>query len=992
MQLRPSIIIGLGSSGVNIIKEFRRLVFEQYGKAGLPIMSYLGVETDAGYKIEDPILPDSFLSDPYEKITLYKSTVAGAKEILGIKSDDLAKWLDPEKLTAAGFSIVAGAGADRMNGRIAFWKHGASLSEILAGIFANVTSQNNKDDTIDFFGGPASCRVEIQGYNIYMVGSLLGGTCSGMFYDFAYMIQRQLQMGDVSAPDGFTPATPALHGIFTTIDSVLTGFQENHKKARNCWAALMELDYYMDPANSYDYDLPSMNPKEPVIGPPFSAVELVSRVNQLGAQFAPPGGLAKWNGEELNRMVALRLFNAILGELDTQWQAKIVDGTTGGRQELDKDLATRTLVSTGVAAIYSPKIEVAEIFSCRQARRLCDMWGAAFDPSRNVIIDGIAGQDWKTILKIALDASVVGADGTSVPNAIQDHANGLDMQLNQFPITNLAFTLVQYPPEQPFYRRLDSGGDLRSIIANKMVGLKTLLRTELDGIIASRFSKIGAGRDGNDLQGLTEARLYVEKLKTLIESDLGKCPHAAPGWNFAGIAYDDKIEQLVGSQWITMLQLGVSGLLAAKRKILSSYKEALLRYMKEVRRFYIKDVLSDLINNAIPGKLNDIQAAVEKLQGVTANLSSVEATIAKAGQVSFDNMLVVSNYSSPAEHVSALERQCDTTSVFGGLASGVLAGRGITEFINNNKDVDKIAEKMRKPFSEWALQAMRADGSGLIANALARFENSDKLTDLAKRSYPYQQFSADYKPLTWAGPMDYICGNDNLPVLKAYLTAQNAALNYALHPSSLEDLVVLARVEPHFSMNHLAAAQDMKNVYQAMLNTKPHTDIQQAAKFDKARALQRNALLKRLSAIQALSPNGIFEPRETRDGRIVHIFQPVAGDGNPVGFINMSSPNGQHELCDFLSDDKNPLSQPSLNKFNEAIRNTLLKQGAAAIQQRRNALNDEWMQKSLDGGMSQKEMNQKLQAVDQLIRQVFPPARGDEAGLEGAIPLSRSRQ
>ena len=45
-MIRPTLFIGLGTTGTNILKKLRELMSEEYGHAGLPIFRYISIETD----------------------------------------------------------------------------------------------------------------------------------------------------------------------------------------------------------------------------------------------------------------------------------------------------------------------------------------------------------------------------------------------------------------------------------------------------------------------------------------------------------------------------------------------------------------------------------------------------------------------------------------------------------------------------------------------------------------------------------------------------------------------------------------------------------------------------------------------------------------------------------------------------------------------------------------------------------------------------------
>ena len=52
-MIRPTLFIGLGTTGTNILKRLRELMSEEYGRAGLPIFRYIAIETDGAMEVEN---------------------------------------------------------------------------------------------------------------------------------------------------------------------------------------------------------------------------------------------------------------------------------------------------------------------------------------------------------------------------------------------------------------------------------------------------------------------------------------------------------------------------------------------------------------------------------------------------------------------------------------------------------------------------------------------------------------------------------------------------------------------------------------------------------------------------------------------------------------------------------------------------------------------------------------------------------------------------
>ena len=83
-MIRPTLFIGLGTTGTNILKRLRELMSEEYGRAGLPIFRYIAIETDGLTEVENT----NQMKD-YEQINLVNATIGNFATIkLRLDPDD----------------------------------------------------------------------------------------------------------------------------------------------------------------------------------------------------------------------------------------------------------------------------------------------------------------------------------------------------------------------------------------------------------------------------------------------------------------------------------------------------------------------------------------------------------------------------------------------------------------------------------------------------------------------------------------------------------------------------------------------------------------------------------------------------------------------------------------------------------------------------------------------------------------------------------------
>ena len=211
----PSVlVIGLGGTGVAAVKELKRM------RDSLPEdeqkrLFLLAIDTDKN---------DLEGLDPEEQV------------LLDGRPQDLVKWsdiqrflnLDEESVSAADIAAATGAGGRRALGRAKLFHKAQEVYQKAGGKLRQATSHE--------VGGDGQVRVAI-------VASLAGGTGSGTHLDVAYMLRQiaENNPGWSMSVYGFF----LLPGFFQDIDNV------RDYALGNTYAALLELDYYMDNVDKF---------------------------------------------------------------------------------------------------------------------------------------------------------------------------------------------------------------------------------------------------------------------------------------------------------------------------------------------------------------------------------------------------------------------------------------------------------------------------------------------------------------------------------------------------------------------------------------------------------------------------------------------------------------------------------------------------------------------------------------------------------------------
>ena len=230
----PTVLVGVGGTGAEVLSRMRRLIEESYGSLEkFPIVSFLWIDTDQGYKVNDLQAAGSPLQD-HEK---HWANVSG-NEVRNIMSDmGRFPWIEswfPQELERSINALEAGASQIRAYGRFAFFYNYTKVRDRFNEACSRVKGHESKMQ--EQYG----IRVSSNALNVFVVGSLSGGTGSGMIIDLAYCIRSWLRGQGSSSITAIVPMPTAFGGI-----------KVGERVLANGYAALMELSYFSDERTEY---------------------------------------------------------------------------------------------------------------------------------------------------------------------------------------------------------------------------------------------------------------------------------------------------------------------------------------------------------------------------------------------------------------------------------------------------------------------------------------------------------------------------------------------------------------------------------------------------------------------------------------------------------------------------------------------------------------------------------------------------------------------
>lgn len=278
----PTVLIGVGGTGHEVLARVRRLVEEAYGSLNnFPLISFLIIDTDKDYKVTSPNAAGSAFKDS-EKIW---ASVSG-RQVRDMMTNMqnypwIAQWF-PKELERNLTAIEAGAGQIRGCGRFAFFYNYHKIQKAFNQAVDRV--KGHETYMLDKYG----IKVMTSGLNVFIVGSLSGGTGSGMMIDLGYCVRHWLKGQSSPLITGIAPTPEAFVGI-NVGDRVLA----------NGYAAMMELSYFSDHRTEYvaQYSSSLMDEIRQTL-PPFDFTYLVGTKN----------GESEFNLNQIRELIAQNIF------------------------------------------------------------------------------------------------------------------------------------------------------------------------------------------------------------------------------------------------------------------------------------------------------------------------------------------------------------------------------------------------------------------------------------------------------------------------------------------------------------------------------------------------------------------------------------------------------------------------------------------------------------------------------------------------------------
>lgn len=296
-NVAPTIIIGLGGTGKEVLLRLRRRFYEKYNDFSFPTIGHLWIDTDT----RNIDIDDQPLDHIMQQVMFHDDERVNAEvqsdAFKGYFGDQrvyphVFSWLD-RKLSAQG-QVVNGAGRVRPLGRLAFFHRYGDIRGKLGKLLAKVQAQSAIDEMRDRYG----ITVDSTLLDVVMIFSIAGGTGSGMFLDTAFMCREALP-------------NPNITGYLMLPSVFSDDIRGSEKIFANSYAALKELEFYslrkdllakhgdtdvsrLGENSRHDFVADWENRQRnsgikprPILPPPFNTCYIIDNMTQGGGRIGP---------------------------------------------------------------------------------------------------------------------------------------------------------------------------------------------------------------------------------------------------------------------------------------------------------------------------------------------------------------------------------------------------------------------------------------------------------------------------------------------------------------------------------------------------------------------------------------------------------------------------------------------------------------------------------------------------------------------------------
>lgn len=665
--IRPSIFIGLGSTGTEVLDYIREYFYEEFGVAGLPIFYYLSISTD---KQDTQAQVYGIKEEDYEKIHVEKTFIHNMDDVISrldpkqttlySQYKGMEEWFDRNILKKSLNAVNVGAGGVRQIGRLALWMN---LEKVFKRIqqFKNVIKDKNARETIrEGILKQYNLRkkndvlvdVDFSGeVDVYIISSLVGGSGSGMFMDVALLTKAELenQIGKNKVH---------IYGFFTAMDQTTVGLTRGYNTpAANTMASLYELNYFHNRKGGGYIQYPfQANPIE--FEDPFNDIFLMTP-SMLDEQTYQSSNAFDGENEQplMRRILGLTIFLNTSGSAILERSQKVnvdlvvsADGYDKPKPEPDPGFI-RFLHVFGLYVIWFPKNRIADCASYLITKQFIELWTGEEEKTlekKSKIIEDVENTFdafFQKSYNVFIQDEQMNLD-SQIQNDLSDAVNQI---LEEKKLDELEIKLSNIPKQNPLSRSFKVGSKYQRTLESRVITFKNLFMNLIDGKIQNLLS----GYSEKDSYTIQDIKLWIDLLSEYIESRLADLPDSIYELDVS----DLKMEKYFHFGLLKTLTLQKNKTIQkGKKELIKDFTSLVEEAWQTMKAVYIKSALVQILKNtknirdslltSLEGKLSSIKLKAEdsfsKLSEFSVSPKRIRIVTVHGGKIEDDARMIAS--------------------------------------------------------------------------------------------------------------------------------------------------------------------------------------------------------------------------------------------------------------------------------------------------------------------------------------------------------------
>lgn len=629
-KYRPTMVIGLGGTGKKIIVALKKMIAEnsKRGMADFPFLKLLSIDTDDA-------LPNT--TSAIKTIKSSELSLDANKEVYSLRCGfanapdlndypEIKEWF-PESLTPnlTPAMLKKGAGQKKPVGRFTFaWNAKDIYLKIQPFLMAPVDIKTAKER------GLSKGNYDEGTLNVFICGSICGGTGAGTFLDTAYIVRKiESELAGVRSINIF--------GILA-MSTIFEGISGAAMIKPNCYASLMEMDHFMNEVNNTNpyrlfhpaYKLYSPDYSESALNKgPFDYPFIFDRTNS--------NGLALNNPEAFAEMAARFIYLLTGHEVSNHWVSMNNNVVSNIEVAYKKDVLNKSINyrSMGTFSIMYPKRLIVQLCAYKLSKEYLN----------KILDDSYAPQEITNLVTRFLNGIKLNPSSDSLEKAFENYRdsdgfNGNFSEYVEMSLSNLEDEKIDKKEVIQRIRSLKSDLDIvlqkykelnyttsRNIREKFLGGLKEELKQLLD--LHELEDKANKNADGQ----FKKTRGSIVRTEKFIETLLGICRTASEKYRKRANDATSSINNLKNDFETSLSDLDevVDGfnpfkkkLNEAKERVYDSIRNLFVAEKDELVANWIRELFDNILENGVPKYTGLIEELEEYKKNYLKSIDSLK--------------------------------------------------------------------------------------------------------------------------------------------------------------------------------------------------------------------------------------------------------------------------------------------------------------------------------------------------------------------------------